>query len=153
MFHWSSYSDSDELYVYISASPLSVFLNIPEDKSTEDSTNEKREQEIPDQSEGAVGGVMETIAAPSVTEEEEYVVKVFGKNDPRPPPEDSDVGQGQSQGHSVDLGQGQNWGHGQPVDVSQVEVEIERPQTREAGALASQRRHSKSKKKVSIGYV
>ena len=75
-------------------------------------------------------------------------MKVFGKNDPRPPLEDYEVGQGHSQGQTWELGQGHSGVEGQPVDVSQVEVELERPQTAEAGALASQRRHSKHKRKV-----
>ena len=112
-----------------------VTLNVGDrDKSDTEATNEKRESTVTDQSEGAVGGVMETIHTHGAGAEEEYVVKVFGKNDPRPPFE----GPRESQ-ESFD---------GQALDTSQIEVELEAQQITEPAGAAGQRRHSKSKQKV-----
>ena len=127
------------IYITISfsACPLVVTLNEGDrDKSDTEATNEKRESIGTDQSEGAVGGVMETIQTHGAGAEEEYVVKVFGKNDPRPPLEEPREIQ-------------ESFDGGQVVDTSQIEVELETQQITEPSGAAGQRRHSKSKQKVS----
>ena len=125
--------------ISFSACPLVVTLNVGDrDKSDTEATNEKRDSTVTDQSEGAVGGVLETIQTHGADAEEEYVVKVFGKNDPRPPLEEPRESQ-----ESFD---------GQVVDTSQIEVELETQQITEPSVAAGQRRHSKSKQKVSFFY-
>ena len=108
-----------------------------------ETASEKGEPDDLDQSEGAVGGVMVTPQMQAVVEEEEYVVKVFGKNDPRPQPDDVEEGQGQ--GLTVD--------EGQIVDEQEIKLEIARPQAAESDSSATHRRHSKPKVKVNTVFI
>ena len=114
-----------------------VTLNIVDrDKSDTETASEKEETTEAYQSEGAVGGIIETIQTQGAAVEEEYVVKVFGKNDPRPPLDELE-----GHGHTAD--------EGQIVDEGQIEVEIESQQITEPSPTAGHRRHSKTKHKVS----